>query len=54
MNNLNTDECKVGGVSVGTPLRQVNLTLNLWAFNQFHRSPLSTTFIPILRKNFKP
>jgi hypothetical protein len=42
MNNLNADEGKVGGVSVGAPLRQVNLTLNWWAFNQFHRSPLST------------
>jgi hypothetical protein len=42
MSNLNADEGKVGGVSVGTPLRQVNLTLSWWAFNQFHRSPLST------------
>ncbi len=53
ISNLNADECKVGGVSVGTPLRQVNLTLNWWAFNQFHRSPLSTTFIPILSKIFQ-
>jgi hypothetical protein len=52
MSNLNADECKVGGVSVGAPLRQVNLTLNWWVFNQFLRSPLSTTFIPILNKIF--